>query len=92
MRNARVTVLMTPAEKSELEAEAAKSGVSSGEFIRLAVDNFDARDREAELGLLTDELEASLPKMREDFEAMVGSMRSVNEAIEAYRAEKVAKR
>ena len=92
MRNARVTVLMTPAEKSELEAEAAKSGVSSGEFIRLAVDNFDARDREAELGLLTDELEASLPQMREDFEAMVGSMRSVNEAIEAYRAEKVAKR
>ena len=92
MRNARVTVLMTPAEKSDLEAEAAKSGVSSGEFIRLAVDNFDARDREAELGLLTSELAASLPQMREDFTAMVGSMRSVNEAIEAYRAEKVAKR
>ena len=92
MRNARVTVLMTPAEKSDLEAKAAKSGVSSGEFIRLAVDNFDAREREAELELLTSELEASLPQMRDDFEAMVGSMRSVNETIEAYRAEKVTKR
>ena len=91
MRNARVTVLMTPAEKSELEAEAAKSGVSSGEFIRLAVDNFDARDREAELEMLSGELDASLPQMRNDFEAMVGSMRTVNEAIEAYRAEKASK-
>ena len=51
MRNARVTVLMRPDEKASLDAKAAERGVSSGEYLRLAVDNFDkvSDDQEAEL-------------------------------------------
>ena len=41
MRTARTTVLMSPEEKAALEKRAASRGVSSGEYIRLAVDNFE---------------------------------------------------
>jgi len=66
MRNARVTVLMKPEEKAALEKKAADRGVSSGEYLRLAVDNFDklSDEQEAELAALADELKVALPKMK----------------------------
>jgi hypothetical protein len=54
MRSARVTFLMKPEEKAALEYKASKRGVSSGEYLRLAVDNFDnlSDKQEAELAEL----------------------------------------
>jgi hypothetical protein len=66
MRTARTTVLMTPEEKAALEKRAARRGVSSGEYIRLAVDNFEnvSDEQEAELAALAAELNAAVPKIR----------------------------
>jgi len=66
MRSARVTFLTTPDEKASLEKRAASRGVSSGEYIRLAVDNFDkvSGEQEAELAALAAELNAAVPKMK----------------------------
>ncbi|MBA3669315.1 MAG: hypothetical protein H0W71_04535 [Sphingomonas sp.] len=66
MRSARVTVLMKPEEKAALESKAASRGVSSGEYLRLAVDNFDklSGEQEAELAALAAELKEALPKMK----------------------------
>ena len=66
MRSARTTVLMTPQEKTALEKRAASRGVSSGEYIRLAVDNFEkvSDGQEAELRALADELNIAVPKMK----------------------------
>jgi hypothetical protein len=66
MKTARTTVLMTPEEKATLEQRAASRGVSSGEYIRLAVDNFEkiSDDQEAELAALAAELKAAVPKMK----------------------------
>ncbi len=41
MQNARMTVLMTPDRKAAIERKAAELGVSSGEYIRVAVDNYE---------------------------------------------------
>lgn len=65
MQTARVTVLMTPERKAALEARASDMGVSSGEFIRLAVDNFNPSEAEsAELAALVEELADAVPRMR----------------------------
>lgn len=66
MRSARTTFLMTPEEKAALDKRAATRGVSSGEYIRLAVDNFEgvSDDQEAELAALAAELNAAVPKMK----------------------------
>lgn len=66
MRTARTTVLMTPEEKASLEKRAASLGVSSGEYIRLAVDNFEkiSEEEEAQLAALVDEVNAAIPKIK----------------------------
>jgi hypothetical protein len=62
MQTARVTILMTPDRKSAIERDAAQMGVSSGEFIRLAVDNFDPdRQTAPELVALVAEVKELLP-------------------------------
>ena len=66
MQNARVTFLTTPDRKAAIVAKAASLGVSSGEYIRLAVDNFDriSAKEEVELAALAAELNAAVPAMR----------------------------
>jgi hypothetical protein len=80
MRTARTTVLMTPEEKAALEKRAANRGVSSGEYIRLAVDNFEkvSDDEEAELAALVQELTAAGPKIRASLER---STRRINQTV-----------
>lgn len=80
MRTARTTVLMTPEEKAALEKRAANRGVSSGEYIRLAVDNFEkvSDDEEAELAALVQELAAAGPKIRASLER---STRRINQTV-----------
>lgn len=57
----RVTVLMTPGEKSALEAKAKGAGVSVGEFVRRSVDAFDpdAAAEVEQLAALAAELQRS---------------------------------
>lgn len=80
MRNARVTVLMKPEEKASLAARAAKRGVSSGEYLRLAVDNFEqvSEQDEVELAALVEELAAAAPKIRASLER---STRQINRTV-----------
>jgi hypothetical protein len=76
MQSARVTFLTTPDRKAAIEAKAATLGVSSGEYIRLAVDNFDqvsARD-EAELAALVEEVNKAIPNMRASLDRMIETL------------------
>ena len=93
MQTARVTILMSPAKKQAFDAIAAGRGQSVGEFFRQAGDKF-AEDsdvgKDAELAALTDELEAAVPRMREDIEAMRASICHARARLAEYRAEKEA--
>jgi hypothetical protein len=83
MQTARVTVLMTPDRKAELESRAADMGVSSGEFIRLAVDNFNPSDTEsAELAALIDELSEAVPRMRAALDRSVERLDSTHAKVD----------
>jgi hypothetical protein len=57
----RVTTLMTPAEKSHLEAKAKQAGVSVGEFVRRSVEYYDPAEAAdiAQLSALADALRRS---------------------------------
>lgn len=83
MQTARVTVLMTPDRKASLEASAQALGVSSGEYIRLAVDNYrpDAAE-EAELAALVEEVNALLPKMRDSLERSSQRLEETNRRVD----------
>jgi hypothetical protein len=86
MRSARVTVLMRPDEKAALEAKAAKRGVSSGEYLRLAVDNFGniSDKQEAELAELARELKAAVPKMKAALEGSSRTLQKLHRENEAF--------
>lgn len=79
---------MSPEEKASLEARAARLGVSSAEYKRLAVSNIESLAQRAELVELTEELEASIPDMRRDFAAIRESLASARSAIARYQREK----
>jgi len=86
MRTARVTVLMKPEEKAALEAKAARRGVSSGEYLRLAVDNFEkiSDDQEAELKELARELKTAVPKMKAALESSCRTLEALHKENEAF--------
>jgi hypothetical protein len=89
MRTARLTVLMKPDEKAALEARAAERGVSSGEYIRLAVDNFDkvSEEEEAELAALVVEANAAIPKMRDSLDRSIATLQKTHEELDAFLRE-----
>ena len=62
--------------------------MSSGEFIRLAVEDFAPQDELSELNALTQELAQAIPRMREDVEAMRASIATARDAVARYRREK----
>jgi hypothetical protein len=83
MQTARVTVLMTPDRKAQLESRAADMGVSSGEFIRLAVDNFNPSETEsAELAALVEELSEAVPRMRAALDRSVERLDSTHAKVD----------
>jgi hypothetical protein len=90
MRTARVTVLMKPEEKAEMEANAARLGISSGEYVRLAVDNFDkpTAAEEAELAVLVEEVNDAIPKMRASLDRMSRTARDLHKEMDAFLREK----
>lgn len=94
MQTERVTYLTSAEHKAALETFAKSRGESVGNVLREATARYIAAplageaEKEAELSLLTTELELALPDMRADIEAMRQSIREANEAIESYHAEK----
>jgi hypothetical protein len=88
MQTDRLTILMDPMYKASVTKRAAERGVSTSEHVRNALDYFKSDNADAELEALTSELEGALPEMREDCDAIIASMRAMNEKMEAYRAEK----
>ncbi|HJU76994.1 MAG TPA: ribbon-helix-helix protein, CopG family [Sphingomicrobium sp.] len=84
MRTARTTVLMTPEEKAALEKRAARLGVSSGEYIRLAVDNYEkiSPEEEAELAALVEEANVAIPRMAAMLDQMSRALRETHEDID----------
>ncbi|HEX5238254.1 MAG TPA: hypothetical protein VFW39_07320 [Sphingomicrobium sp.] len=84
MRTARATVLMTPDEKATIEERAASMGVSSGEYIRLAVDNFEkiSPQQEAELAALVEEANKAIPEMAAMLDKMSADLRETHEEVD----------
>jgi hypothetical protein len=84
MRTARATVLMTPDEKATIEKRAASMGVSSGEYIRLAVDNFEkiSPEQEAELAALVEEANKAIPEMAAMLDKMSADLRDTHEEVD----------
>ena len=84
MRTARTTVLMTPEEKATLEKRAARLDVSSGEYIRLAVDNYEkiSPEEEAELAALVEEANVAIPRMAAMLDEMSRTLRETHEDID----------
>lgn len=69
MQTARVTFLTTPESKAAIAARAAQRGMSTGEFIRLAVEAMpEESDEVEELALIVNELVSALPEMKERLE------------------------
>jgi KaiC/GvpD/RAD55 family RecA-like ATPase len=84
LRTERVTVLMSPEKKAELSARAAKFGVSTGEYIRLAVDNLpDELSEEEELETLINELRTALPEMHNSLRAAAKTLRDARSEIDS---------
>jgi len=74
---------MTPDKKAQIEADAARLGVSSGEYIRLAVENFGSPEEREELELLTSELSGAMPDILADFDAINVSIAEARAAVDA---------
>ena len=89
MRTERVTVLMKPEEKAAIEAKAAERGVSSGEYIRLAVDNFEkiSAEEEAELMALVAEANAAIPKMRASLDRSIATLDATHSKVDTFLRE-----
>lgn len=89
MRNSRLTVLLKADEKAALEARAAKRGVSSGEYVRLAVDNFEqvSEDEEAELAALVAEANLAIPKMAASLDRSIATLDRTHKEIDAFLRE-----
>ena len=89
MRTERVTVLMKPEEKAAIEAKAAERGVSSGEYIRLAVDNFDriSAEEEAELAALVAEANDAIPKMQASLDRSIATLDATHKKVDTFLRE-----
>ena len=85
MRTSRVTVLMRPDEKASLEQRASKLGMSSGEFIRLAVDNLEQLrpEEEAELAMLAGEMRDAAPRMGASLDRSIAALEEAHREIDA---------
>lgn len=89
MQTSRLTVLMTPDRKSDIEQRASKMGVSSGEYIRLAVDNYEevSAEQEAELAALVAQVNAAIPKMRASLQRSSAVLKETHAEMDAFLRE-----
>jgi hypothetical protein len=75
MQTERVTFLTTPEAKAALTARASARGLSTGEYIRLAVEAMpEETTEEMELAALVAELVSAVPEMRASLERTANRM------------------
>lgn len=83
MRTERVTFLTTPEAKAVITARAAQRGMSTGEFIRLAVETMpEETDEERELAALVAEVNEALPRMQDSIRHMTDALRRAHEEVD----------
>jgi len=70
MKTERVTLLISPDDKRQLQSLAEDRGVTTSEFVRQAVQAYGASsiDESRELAALTAELRAAIPTMRKSLQ------------------------
>ena len=81
--NARLVVMMTPADKAAIERRARSLDLTTSELVRRAAQSYDEAvtpEQETMLDALADELEAAVVSMRTD-------LCTANERLEAHFAE-----
>lgn len=83
MRTERVTFLTTPEAKAAIASRAAQRGISTGEYIRLAVENMpEQTGEEQELAALVAQVNEALPEMRSSLDRMGERLREVHEQVD----------
>lgn len=90
MRTNRLTVLLSEDERANVDSKASRMGLSSSEYVRLAVTNFDGptAEEEAELSALLDQVNAAVPRMQEQLTQMSETIRRLHEENDAFFREK----
>lgn len=91
MQTERVTFLTSREHKAALDAFAAQSGQSVGNVVREATARYIEQptdDEQAELAALVEQVNLSIPNMRESLEAMSKQVREVNTELDAFLREK----
>jgi hypothetical protein len=83
MHTARMTVLLPPDRKAEVERKAAALGISTGELVRRAVADFDQMtpEQEAELEVLVEQANKAIPAMAASLDNMIATVRGMRENI-----------
>jgi hypothetical protein len=90
MRANRLTVLLSDDERADVDDKASRMGVSSSEYVRLAVSNFDGptAEEEAELSALLEQVNAAVPRMQASFTRMSETIEALHAENEAFFKEK----
>jgi Arc/MetJ-type ribon-helix-helix transcriptional regulator len=83
MRTARLTVLLPPERKAQIEQKAATMGISTGELVRRAVDDYEQMtpEQEAELAVLVEEANRAIPAIASSLDSMIATVRDTREHI-----------
>ena len=83
MKTERMTILVTPAQKQAIAAQAKKLNVSAGEVIRRAVEGYRHNDEEIVLNALADELDRAVKEARHALKDALGETRRTIEHFAA---------
>jgi predicted HD phosphohydrolase len=87
MQTERVTFLTTPDHKAALDAFARESGMSVGHVVREATNQFIAQptaEEEAELRVLTDQVNDAVPKMTASIDRIVATLDRTHAETDAF--------
>jgi hypothetical protein len=90
MRANRLTILLSDDERAEVDSKATRMGVSSSEYVRLAVNNFDGPTaaEEAELSALLDQVNDAVPRMQQALTQMSEKIQKLHAENDAFFLEK----
>jgi metal-responsive CopG/Arc/MetJ family transcriptional regulator len=93
MRTARTTVLLTDAERAELDAFAASRGESVSNVVRDATVRYMAQPRdesaeESELAALVEQVNAAIPRMQASLVRTCEKMEAFHAEMDAFFKEK----
>lgn len=91
-KTARLSVLMSPGDKRQIEGRARSLNMSVGEFVRRAADSYDPALDEAAMVAMIDEWQAQLVAMRSRLGQALAHVEDRFAHIDALRSERTAAR